>query len=260
MTDKKCKIENCDRDHSAKGYCKMHYDRVRNNVIDMRAEPLPRKGWIWKKDDPRRKNKGKLCVIPDCTSEIYAMDLCRVHYNLNLRNGYPSKKIRPKMMCKVNSCPRYGGKLGLCNYHRSLLYRGSNLNKPKGNKGELNSQWKGGISDYPDHHTLKKNRLIILNNANWTCKYCGEKADRIHHRDLSKDNHNIENLDPICTKCNAQYRKKYTSKYIRKYGMTLTEIALKLDYGIYKIRDLHNTGKLNWELNHNNEEIMAILF
>jgi len=51
---------------------------------------------------------------------------------------------------------------------------------------------------------MKKNRLKVLEESNFTCKYCGGKATEVHHKDGSKSNHEPENLVPVCHKCHMK--------------------------------------------------------
>jgi len=99
------------------------------------------------------------------------------------------------------------------------------------NKGSDNPNWKGGIAEYPDHYLMKRIRLEILEEANYICQICGDRATEIHHKDLSKDNHSKENFLAVCHKCQMQFKKTYTSKYRRLYGYTVKEL-IKL--GIFK--------------------------
>ncbi len=93
------------------------------------------------------------------------------------------------------------------------------------NKGEDNGNWKGGVSEYPNHSLMKKNRLEVLWRAKYICQVCGAKATEIHHKDLSKTNHSKENLIPVCHKCQRKFLKPYTSKYKRRYGFTRKKLG-----------------------------------
>jgi len=90
---------------------------------------------------------------------------------------------------------------------------------------EKNHNWKGGISPYPNHYRMMKQRLIILMEKP-KCERCGKKATEIHHKDENKSNHGLSNLMAICHPCHM----RFNSKYYRRYGLTLEEITKKLSF------------------------------
>jgi len=218
----------------------------------MRPEPIYKEKWD--KDDPRRReNIG--CSVINCNNEHYAKSYCRTHYNLNRRNGIPIfKKDFPKPTCMVRGCLKESIIKGFCKFHYVRHRHGTDLHKPKGIGGELNYNWKGGVSAYPNHYELKKNRLIVLENSNWVCKYCGGKADRVHHRDKTKHNHKPINLAPSCAKCNSQRMDENNRRYfVSKYGMSSTEISRKTGLSKNELNIAYDNGELkNILLSYNN--------
>jgi len=70
-------------------------------------------------------------------------------------------------------------------------------------KGEKNVNWKGGIAEYPDHYKLKTNRKEILKKVGGRCEMCGGVAKIVHHKDESKDNHELDNLMALCYPCHV---------------------------------------------------------
>ena len=80
--------------------------------------------------------------------------------------------------------------------------------KQMGAKGSKNPRWNGGVSQYPNHYELKKNRLIVLNLRKWKCEICGEKAQQTHHKDGNKANHSLSNLQAVCKKCHQLIHKQ----------------------------------------------------
>jgi len=106
--------------------------------------------------------------------------------------------------------------------------------KKGGMTGELNPRWNGGISEYSNHYELKKARIEVLKRTHGKCEICGEPAKIVHHIDGFKDNHNLNNLIPLCKNCHAplhandetgKYIDSRHSKYIKLYGYTLRELA-----------------------------------
>ena len=71
--------------------------------------------------------------------------------------------------------------------------------------------WKGLIKmsnfNYENHYKFKKNRLKALEKYNYKCQRCGRKAQVVHHADMSTDNHNLDNLVPLCAKCHVKLHK-----------------------------------------------------
>jgi len=244
MKTKTCKIEGCEGPHCAFGLCDMHYNRVRSGISDMRPGKLPKSPWA--KDNPkRRENKG--CSVPGCEKPHYAKGLCCVHYARNLRNGnLIYKKDLPKPKCSVAGCEELILAKGLCSLHYSRKHNGTPLHRPKGIKGPLNHNWNGGVAEYPNHYKMKKMRLIVLEEANYTCHYCGKPTNQIHHKDQSKDNHSENNIVACCQSCNlkGERSKISDSKYRRLYNKTLKELANELKVSIWTIRRKHKQGKL----------------
>lgn len=113
-------------------------------------------------------------------------------------------------------------------------------------KGKNNPRWNGGTSEYPNHAEMKRVRKEILKKANYLCYFCGGKANEIHHKDLSKNNHFKENLVACCYSCNhlPKHTKAYTSKYKRIYGKKAEDIAKMFDVSQMTIINWHRNGVL----------------
>ena len=87
-------------------------------------------------------------------------------------------------------------------------------------KGSNNINWRGGVSEYPDHHSMKKARAKKLKIVGGKCEDCGEttKTLQVHHLDGSKDNHVLKNLKILCPKCHGLYHrgKRKPKRKLRK--------------------------------------------
>lgn len=104
---------------------------------------------------------------------------------------------------------------------------------------------------YVKHYTMKQNRLKKLKQTKCKCEMCGWDAKTIHHIDESLDNHKMDNLCVVCSKCHTVLHSidtrgaKYkTSKYLRMYGKTNHEIAVTSGLSTSGITTLHKAGKL----------------
>ncbi len=103
-------------------------------------------------------------------------------------------------------------------------------------KGSKNFRWNNGASEYKNHYELKKIRLEVLKRDEYKCKCCNKKATEIHHKDETKENHDINNLISVCHKCHIkQFHRGCTSKYKKKYGLSLIEICNKFGINYYTI-------------------------
>ena len=189
-----CKVENCEKEHFAKGYCRLHYNRFLLTGSPERISCV---------------NKGKVCKAPGCTKPAVVLGCCSVHY------------VR-------------------WTKHRSFERQG------KGAKGTRNGNWRGGTSQYRNHYLMKKNRLIKLRDEDSKCEFCGKETNTVFHNDCSKDNHSFSNLTVACKKCGIRYLRKAdsTSKYFRKYGMTLQEMVDKYGGHFVRYTAMHEKGKL----------------
>ena len=82
--------------------------------------------------------------------------------------------------------------------------------------------------EYPNHHLMRKNRLIKLAQQP-LCEECHKKATQIHHKDLSKDNHDLDNLMSVCCQCHADIHG-YERKKVGIRKMMLKIPQEELDY------------------------------
>lgn len=121
--------------------------------------------------------------------------------------------------------------------------------------GKNNPRWNGGVSEYPNHVEMKRNRLLKLAESKNKCEICGEDAFCVHHLDGSFDNHSLDNLVVLCHRChlvlhNDRFERNHslkqkTSKYIREYGLTLEGMAAKYGGSATRYFYLHRIGELH---------------
>ena len=167
----------------------------------------------------------KICLIENCGEKHYAKSYCRKHYANFCRCDNPLGKYKK---CKSEKC-NIKTTRGYCLYHLSKINRGLPPDDIRYTpKGKRNGRWAGGISEYKNHYEMKKNRLIKLKQTESKCEICKRRGRHIHHKDGSKNNHNLENLLLVCHRCHGlihQGRKNKTSKFTRLYGMTLDVMA-----------------------------------
>lgn len=176
---KTCKITNCDKPVRARGYCVYHYNLHGNDT--------------------------KPCGVVGCENNYYAKGHCRKHYayyaHTPLRRHLGQKCKAPNCDKNVSSINQY------CPKHKRKKEKGLDLSKNCSGehwRGPKNPNWKGGVSDYPNHHQMKKIRKEKIKEVG-KCEDCGTKSKKleVHHLDKSKTNHAPENLRVVCHKCHV---------------------------------------------------------
>jgi 5-methylcytosine-specific restriction endonuclease McrA len=180
----------------------------------------------------------RICKVKNCNKKHYARGYCHKHWarliwypeHREERHKYRNKYWKEHYIHKTHKClAKKCNKLvynnsGYCLFHKRHLKWGLPLdNKRYSAKGERNVNWRGGVFEYPNHYLMKKNRLIIL-TQNPKCEICGKPATEIHHKDFTKTNHKLSNLQAICRKCNS----RLSGKFYKRYELTLEQIAEKL--------------------------------
>jgi hypothetical protein len=116
--------------------------------------------------------------------------------------------------------------------------------------GELNPRWNGGTSEYKNHYTMKKNRILKMNTVKWKCEKCGNDAIYVHHIDKTKTNHKICNLMAVCRLCHAQLhkRKKHKTinmdKYYKEYYLKNRKKIIDYAKQYYKTHTTKTIKKL----------------
>lgn len=244
MKMKICKIEGCKREFRVKGYCMKHYQNLQQT-----GHPLGKfKGDKKALSEAISKRNTKYigCKVLGCENKHYAKGYCCNHWHNLSRSGNPLGKHKK---CLISGCNVFVIKKDYCVRH---LFRIKHklpidLSIKCYPKGKENYQWKGGIFEYPNHYLMKKNRLIILKKEKGICEICKKKGVFIHHKDGSKDNHNLDNLILLCHQCHGlmhKGRKNKTSKFIRLYGYTFIEIVNRLNLSSGYIYNLHKKNKL----------------
>lgn len=119
MTKATCSVEGCEREAAKRGFCGMHYQRVKKHGSAGAAES-------------RRHSKVGTCSVDNCNRQIFATGRCRTHYNRYVRDGFDNPFIAPRrdrvakgrFPCRVDGCTVGARFNGMCqrHYHRLLTY------------------------------------------------------------------------------------------------------------------------------------------
>lgn len=174
-----CIIDGCNRERRRKEYCYKHSYAYHD----------------------KRSTNSKVCTLEGCGLKHYAKGYCHYHYIFFKRTHATP--------CKVVGCGKKAKKGNIyCYFHRLKIEKGLPFENDR--KGKNNKNWKGGVSNYPNHHVMKKIRKERLSQTNGRCEDCGVAAKKLHmhHIDFSKNNHTPENLKLLCPCCHKKYHRK----------------------------------------------------
>jgi hypothetical protein len=219
-----CSVKECNKESKAKGYCNSHYVQARIN------------GLI---GNPRK------CSVGGCDLKEYAKGLCFNHRSMIIRKGTTDKYVAIK--CPVEGCTKRPNNKNdvYCSYHAARIRRGVSLDAPREelSNRECKYNWNGGGTRNKFQSEISRQRTIRMTTVNHTCEVCGDIAVHVHHKDKNWKNNEQENLQALCARCHyAAHRKD--KKYVRLYGLSLPEIAVKLDISKSHVCYLENLGKL----------------
>jgi hypothetical protein len=230
-----CSIPGCNEKHVARGYCKKHYQ---THV---------------KRSERKRRNPDRQCKIEGCMSkDYYAKGYCHNHYKKYVaKEG--AKHNHLDFLCSYPGCSvRVATQGGYCAIHKEKALKGyiGIDGRSIALKGEKNINWKGGISYYPNHYYLKKQRKEKLKSVNYECQVkspnCTQKATQTHHINGDRSDHSLDNLLAVCSKCHGWLRRGQPNKKA-KYDFKLIDIAKEINYPASAISRLikNNTGSFN---------------
>jgi len=117
MSNRTCTVEGCNKPLHCRGYCHMHYYRVRHFGDTGSAEP-------------QVKTRNGACSVDGCESAIRSRGMCALHYGRMIKTGTPHLTIREKQSCSVEDCDSQRISRGLCTLHYARLMRTGTTEPP----------------------------------------------------------------------------------------------------------------------------------
>jgi hypothetical protein len=106
VTKATCSVDGCERPHSCRGYCAMHYQRWRVNGT---VEAVP-----------RARKYGPVCTVDGCEAKHYSRGWCQKHYERWSDKGTVDDaafQAYGQTGCKVEGCEAAHFQRGYCMKH-----------------------------------------------------------------------------------------------------------------------------------------------
>lgn len=229
-----CSVEWCNKKHSAKGYCKTHY-----NYWLLHGRPTPEKEYVGcdvdgcKNDyyskgycvkhylklkkygnplvDKTIKKKTGICQIDGCDKPLYIKGLCVKHYQRVKKYGDPSvtkRNMQPPETCGIEGCKNKHSAKGLCRKHYSQINKKKYLQSEKGRElVRLNCQKRRAQKrNVPINDFRISDWRECLEYYSHSCAYCGKNEEKLtqdHIIPTSLGGSNTKtNIVPACGHCN----------------------------------------------------------
>lgn len=148
-------------------------------------------------------------------------DIARKHMSeghMGLNNWMKGKKQNKETIEKARKTKLLGYQTGRIKpWNKGLKMSKEYCEKlSKIRRGELNANWKGGLSFQPYNKEWNNNiKQNIRNKYNYKCKICGNYGNTVHHIDYDKYNCNENNLVNLCNKCHSKtnFNRNYWKNY-----------------------------------------------
>lgn len=207
----KCLVNGCCRKYAAKGFCALHYQRVR-----IRGTYGPTGNIV-------RKVDRAICSVDGCTSICAHLEFCSKHYKYQYR-------AQP---CSVQGCQRKYEAKGFCGFHyQRLRYYGNPLaEKPKRDYRRLPIGYKclnqhGYVMvmvEKGNPHRMMggyvfEHRLVMGESIGRPLL----KHENVHHKDGNRQNNALENLELWVTMQPSGQRPsdlvEYAKRILSLYG------------------------------------------
>ncbi len=208
-TSRMCSVEGCGKEHRARGYCDLHYQRWNRHGDPVAGGPAqPRLDTPLTFADPSSRRKG-ICAIEGCVIRSAARGLCPRHYARWRRHGDPRAPMRETIpvrgeLCSIEGCDDRRKARGWCERH---YQRWRAYGDPTGGHRAKRRPLAGVDLPHPteaDAYRWRKYRLTpdeyqaIVEAQNGLCAICRREELVVDHSERSG---NIRGL--LCNNCNS---------------------------------------------------------
>ena len=105
MPQRICSIEGCDKPHTARGWCKIHYYRWRRTGDPLKLKKLH-----------RIRPAGEVCAVEGCENLSVTRHWCSRHYQRWQVHGDPEGGGRERGTCSIKGCGKPHSAHGWCSH------------------------------------------------------------------------------------------------------------------------------------------------
>jgi hypothetical protein len=172
MAKRICGVDECERTHFARGWCKNHYERVRRTGVP--GGPIG--------SAPTR------CEYPECDYDAHSRKLCQNHYALLWKKEAGQEKV-DREDCSLDFCHRRHAKSGYCWMHLRRLYKYGEAALTRETAVRIRGN-KGYVQMEVDGRKIKEHRWVME-------QILGRELtpdESVHHINGDRQDNRAENL------------------------------------------------------------------
>ena len=202
LRQKKCSIDGCKKPYLAKGYCRMHYKRVRSHGDPYIVLQERHTGCLMRGCKNKHHGKGycsihydegylrtKICIIDECERSQNRRGYCQLHYDRFMRTGDPLKGGRNiKQKCSIDGCKLLAQSRTYCWTHYRRWYNNGDPNK-------ILIQPVGSKLKHKDGYIMQNGRLEHRTIMEQHIGRPLKEKENVHHKNGIRDDNRIENLE-----------------------------------------------------------------